>query len=83
MPGSSTVQGAQLDQAACTGGSNQQWALDASGNYGSPTNAGFTLVNLASGWVADVSGQSTSAGAAVIQWADNGGNNQIWNLAAA
>ena len=83
VPGSSTVQGAQLDQAACTGGSNQQWALDASGNYGSPTNAGFTLVNLASGWVADVSGQSTSAGAAVIQWADNGGNNQIWNLAAA
>ena len=82
VPGSSTAQGTQLDQAACTGGSNQQWALDATGNYSSPSNTGFNLVNLGSGWVADVSGQSTSAGAAVIQWGGNGGDNQIWNLTA-
>ena len=82
VPGSSTAQGTQLDQAACDGGANQRWALDSTGGYGSATDASFTLVNLGSGWCADVSGQSASAGAAVIQWSGNGGDNQVWNLTA-
>lgn len=28
----------------------------------------------------DVSGNSTSAGGAIIQWPGNGGSNQTWNL---
>ena len=36
------------------------------------------LTSVNSGLVADVSGGSTTAGAAVLQWNSNGGNNQKW-----
>jgi hypothetical protein len=80
VPGGSTAQGTQLDQSACNGGAQQHWALDAAGNWTSGSNTSYVLVNQASGWVADVSDQSTAAGAHVIQWAANGGANQVWNL---
>jgi hypothetical protein len=39
----------------------------------------YTIQNVNSGMVADVSGASTSDGASVIQWQSNGGTNQQWN----
>lgn len=80
VPGASTAQGVQLTQTTCTGAGDQQWFLAAAGSYQSATNATYVLVNLATGWVADVSGGSTSPGAEVIQWASNGGGNQLWSL---
>ncbi|MDX6352881.1 MAG: hypothetical protein QOF84_7671 [Streptomyces sp.] len=81
VPGQSTTQGTQLTQYTCNGGTNQQWALDATGTYTSSTNTRYTLVNANSGWVADVAGNSTSAGAVVDQWVGNGGANQTWSVA--
>lgn len=80
VPDSSTAQGTQLDIWTCDGGANQQWALDATGSYTSASNASYVLVNLNSGLVVDVTGASSSAGAAVEQWAATGGSNQTWNL---
>ncbi|QGQ96573.1 hypothetical protein EHS13_17655 [Paenibacillus psychroresistens] len=40
----------------------------------------YKITNRNSGIVLDVSGQSTSNGGNVIQWTDNGGANQRWNL---
>jgi glycosyl hydrolase family 43/ricin-type beta-trefoil lectin protein len=82
-PGSSPAQGVQLDQSTCNAGAGQRWALDAAGSFASPGNNRYVLVDLASGWVVDVSGGSTSPGAAVIQWITNGGSNQTWSLTAA
>ncbi|MFJ2956092.1 RICIN domain-containing protein [Streptomyces sp. NPDC087270] len=80
VPGSSADQGTQLDQRTCDGGSNQRWAVEAAGTYTSPTDSWFVLVNLATGWAADVANQSTTAGDPVVQWVGNGGYNQIWAL---
>lgn len=81
-PTGSTAQGAQLDQRTCDGGAGQQWALDAVGDYTSASDTDYLLVNLGSGWVADVSGGSTAGGAAVVQWITNGGANQTWSVSA-
>ena len=40
----------------------------------------YTFVSAKSGKLMDVAGASTAAGAQVIQWPANGGNNQRWNL---
>ncbi|MFJ9905832.1 RICIN domain-containing protein [Streptomyces sp. NPDC101152] len=40
----------------------------------------YTIKNVNSGLVADVSGASTSDGASVIQWQSNTGTNQQWNI---
>ncbi|MFC0434334.1 RICIN domain-containing protein [Kutzneria buriramensis] len=79
-PAGSTAQGTQLDQRTCDGSAGQQWALDAVGDYASPTDTSYLFVNLGSGWVADVSGGSADAGAPVVQWTTNGGGNQTWSL---
>jgi hypothetical protein len=79
-PGGSTAQGTQLDQRTCDGGAAQSWALDAVGDYTSSADTSYLLVNLGSGWVADVSGGSAATGAAVVQWITNGGGNQTWSL---
>jgi hypothetical protein len=80
VPNQSTAGGVQLDQWTCNGGAGQQWALDSVGSYTSSGDTSYTLTNLASGLVADVSGGSTAQGAQVIQWATNGQANQTWNL---
>jgi hypothetical protein len=80
VPNQSTTQGTQLDVWTCDGGTNQQWALEATGSYTSSSNASYVLVNLNSGWSADVTGASDTAGAAVEQWAATGGTNQTWSL---
>jgi alpha-L-fucosidase len=70
-----TSQGTQLDQRAYSGATSQQWqvVIGASGYA--------TLVNRATGYLADVTGGSTTDGAAIIGWAANGGANQQWQLA--
>ena len=45
-----------------------------------PAEASTNLRNRATGKVIDVSGGSLSNGANVIQWADNGGSNQHWQI---
>ncbi|HWG26757.1 RICIN domain-containing protein [Actinospica sp.] len=80
VPGGSTAEGTRLDQWTCNGGTNQQWALDAVGSYTSSSDKSYELTNLNSGQVVDVTGSSTTAGAAVDQWPTNGGANQKWTL---
>ena len=80
VPGSSTAQSVQLAIYTCNGGANQQWSFDPTGSYTSSSNASYVLVNLTSGWVVDVTGSSTTAGAAVKQYAANGGTNQTWTV---
>ena len=80
VPGQSTTAGLQLDQWTCNGGTNQEWALDSVGSYSSTGDASYQLTNLNSDLVADVAGNSTTAGAIVDQWASNGGANQKWTL---
>lgn len=43
-------------------------------------NTAYTIINGKSGKVLDVHGNSTTDGANVIQWTDNGGTNQQWNI---
>ncbi len=50
-----------------------------SGSSGGGTTY-YHLVNRNSGLVMDVTGASTSEGADVIQWPNNGGSNQEWSL---
>lgn len=70
----SSSQGAQLTQNADSNAAAARWRL-------TPTGSGaYTLVSSSDGMVGDVSGGSTAAGAAVIQWPSNGGANQHWTL---
>ncbi|WP_410643579.1 RICIN domain-containing protein [Amycolatopsis sp. lyj-346] len=60
-----------------TGATNQQWYLR-------PTGDGYyTIAGYESGLVADVHGNSTADGAAVVQWTATGGTNQQWQLIPA
>jgi hypothetical protein len=69
-----SAQGAQLEQRADTGGNDQWWKLvDAGGGQ-------VTLVNVRTGWYADVDGSSKADGAKVIQWPANGVANQQWQV---
>jgi hypothetical protein len=79
----STTEGTGLDQWTCNGGTNQQWVFSAVGSYTSSSDATYQLTALNSGMVADVTGQSTSAGADVIQWPSNGGANQHWSISGS
>ncbi len=69
-----TGQGTQLDQRTYSGAAAQQWQPGtAPGGY-------WTLVNRATGFLADVNGASTAQGAAVIGWPADAGTNQQWQL---
>jgi alpha-L-fucosidase 2 len=66
-----------LVQSTADGGADPQWRF-------TPQGSGiYSLTNLASGLVADVSGGSTADGASVLQYSDNGTSNQRWTLADA
>lgn len=68
-------EGADLQQAACTGGPAQQWQP-------APVDSDIvTLVNVASGKCLDVDNLSIDDGAPIQQWSCNGGPNQQWRLA--
>lgn len=54
------------------------WGLGAGGTDTFYPNAYYRLLNLNSGQALDVNGSSTANGANIIQWPQNGGNNQQW-----
>ncbi|MCR8557767.1 RICIN domain-containing protein [Mucilaginibacter sp. BJC16-A38] len=54
------------------------WGIGAGGTDVFYTGAYYRLLNLNSGDAMDVNGSSTLTGASVIQWPQNGGNNQQW-----
>ena len=76
------VAGHQLVQVACTGNPGQQWFLNV---YPGQSITGQTksVWNRATGLYADVSGASTTAGAAIDQWTYNGNWNQQWYFGPA
>jgi hypothetical protein len=77
VAGQSVADGANVQQWADNGQTNQQWrpVQVSSGVY--------KLVARHSGKVLDVAGQSAADGANVQQWADNGQTNQQWQLVQA
>ena len=72
--GSSTADGAAVQQWTCQGGNNQLWALRSVGD------GYYQIVVRHSGKCLDVSSASTADGAAVIQWTCKAGTNQQWRL---
>jgi hypothetical protein len=80
VPAANPVAGTHLAIGASATGSAalaQEWRLVPSGD------GYLTLENRATGYLADVNGQSTADGASVIEWPPNGGNNQQWQLRPA
>ncbi|KOV69623.1 Tat pathway signal protein [Streptomyces sp. NRRL WC-3618] len=71
------TQGATLTQLSDNGGDNQWWKL-----VPSATSGYYRLVNVRTGWCADVANASTADGANVIQWPSTGGSNQDWQVLA-
>ena len=72
-----STQGAILDQSTDDGGDNQWWNL-----VPSRTSGYYRLVNVHTGWCADVKDASTADSAYVIQWPSTDGSNQDWQLVA-
>ncbi len=70
-----TTEGTQLEQATCTGSTLQLWDVTTEGS-------GYNITNEATGYVADDSGNSKTAGGVVIDWAKNGGTNQEWTFSS-
>jgi len=74
-PDGSLVAGANLDVSSYEGDDSQQWELVGSkGGF-------YELVNVASGFAVNVSGNSTSAGTKMCQWNANGSQNCLWSFA--
>ncbi len=74
IPGSSTTEGATIDQNTYTGAKNQLWNLVAQGT------GSYKIVNVNSGQVLDDLNKATANGSPVGQWASNGGTNQEWTF---
>ena len=69
-----TTSGAGLIQWEFTGDGTQQWELQT-------TASGSVLIrNVGSGKVIDVPGGSQNAGTQLIQFDENDGRNQLWNM---
>ncbi|MFC8796616.1 RICIN domain-containing protein [Promicromonospora sp. NPDC057138] len=76
VSGFSTADGGKVQQWTCTGGTNQQWQVQAvAGGY-------VQIANLNSDRCLDVSASSTANGGTVQQWACHGGTNQQWQVQA-
>ncbi|WP_220213455.1 alpha-L-fucosidase [Streptomyces shenzhenensis] len=75
-PSGSAV-GANLDQWADNSADNQWWQL-----VPSTASGYYQLVDVGTGWCADVAGASTADGAKVIQSAAGGTASQDWQLVA-
>ena len=66
--------------------SSQNFSVTVSGSSGGGgsgnliANGTYTLLNVNSGLALDVPGWSTANGVQIDQWANNGGNNQKWQL---
>jgi hypothetical protein len=59
------------------GGTSEQWQLVAAGG------GYYKIKNRSSGLILDMPGNSTTDGTQVIQFTDNSGNNQMWELVVA
>ncbi len=77
VAGSSSSNGALVQQWTRNDGKNQQWRLTAA------DSGYYKIVNVNSGKVLDVAGWSTADGATVTQWTDNNTANQQWKLVDA
>jgi hypothetical protein len=73
----STVNGAEIDQYACSGAANQRWRFQSLGN------GYYQIIAGHSGKCLDVSNASTADAARVVQWTCNGGRNQQWEVVDA
>ena len=62
--------GTKVETWSCTGGANQQWAINSNG----------TITGVQSGLCLDVAGANTANDALVDLWTCNGGSNQHWTL---
>ncbi len=56
------------------------WGVGAGGTDTFYNAAYYRFLNLNSGQALDVNGASTANGAGIIQWPQNGGNNQQWQI---
>ena len=72
-PGSSSSRGVSLEQNTPLNTDAQLWSLTS-------TSSGMVIKNKATGLVMDDSGLTKAAGANIILWTPNGGNNQSWKL---
>jgi alpha-L-fucosidase len=72
---SSSAQGAGLDRLTGNGSAGQSWKL-----VPSATNGYYQLVNVGTGWCADVADASTADGIEIIQWPATGGSDQDWQV---
>ena len=69
-----TTNGAQLIQFAFTGDGTQQWDLE------QQASGAFLIKNVGSGKVIDVPHSSLNAGTQLIQFNEDGGQNQLWTM---
>jgi hypothetical protein len=77
--GGSTKEGANVVAWSCNGHDDQYWALDPLITCTKNGAAYNPFINLNSGQVLGVSGNSTSNGASAVQWDyQNACNNQFW-----
>ncbi|MGW5666312.1 RICIN domain-containing protein [Streptomyces sp. NPDC003758] len=67
--------GAAVVQNSSSTANGQKWTLTDAGN------GYFKLVNVGSGLVADVASASTANGALIVQSADNGADDELWQIA--
>ena len=74
VAGSSTSNGAKIQQAACGTASNQRFQLKDMGG------GQYELIGAGSGKCLDVASVSRSNGASMQQWDCGGGANQLWKL---
>lgn len=58
------------------------WGVGAGGTDVFYSTAYYRFLNVNSGLALDVNGASTANGASIIQWPQNGGNNQQWIITA-
>jgi hypothetical protein len=73
LSGVNSTEGTQLEQATCNSTTLQQWDVSSEGS-------GYYLTNVDNGMVADDSGNSKTAGGAVIDWDKNADTNQEWTF---
>lgn len=77
VAGSSTADGANIQQWACNGGANQRWRIEDQGDDTS------RLVNAATGKVADVANCAAADGTDIRQWTWLNNTCQQWRLQPA
>jgi hypothetical protein len=75
VTGAATSDGATVELRTATPGSSaQEWAVT------QRSDGTFAVANRKSGKLLDDYQQATAPGSPVVQWADNGGDNQHWKL---